>query len=128
MAWNDPVSYKESAARPAAGPITSRDNPLIKEYARLAADAAFRRESGLFALEGARLCADAAASARRSAPFSIPPGRRSSTAPISGRSCRFVPTAARSRPRWPAGCRTRRPPREFFVSAGGLTTAFLWVK
>ena len=62
MAWNDPVSHKESAARPAAGPITSRDNPLIKEYARLAADAAFRRESGLFALEGARLCADAAAS------------------------------------------------------------------
>ena len=122
MAWNDPVSHKESAARPAAGPITSRDNPLIKEYARLAADAAFRRESGWFALEGARLGADAAAS------FSIPPGRRSSTAPISGRSCRFVPTAARSRPRWPAGCRTRRPPRGFFVSAGGLTTAFLWVK
>ncbi len=39
--------------------ITSRDNRLIKEYRRLSDDAHFRRESGRFAVEGARLCADA---------------------------------------------------------------------
>ena len=50
------------AARSSAGPITSRDNPILKEYTRLMADASYRRESGLFALEGARLCADAAVS------------------------------------------------------------------
>ena len=42
--------------------ITSRDNPVLKELSRLLTDASYRRESGLFALEGARLCADAAAS------------------------------------------------------------------
>ncbi len=49
------------AAR-SGGAITSRDNPLIKDYTRLMRDASYRQESGLFALEGARLCADAAAS------------------------------------------------------------------
>lgn len=39
--------------------ITSRDNRLIKEYRRLAEDAHFRRTSGRFVIEGARLCADA---------------------------------------------------------------------
>ena len=39
--------------------ITSRDNRLIKEYRRLSDDARFRRENGLFVMEGARLCADA---------------------------------------------------------------------
>ena len=39
--------------------ITSRDNRLIKEYRRLTEDARFRRESGRFAIEGVRLCADA---------------------------------------------------------------------
>lgn len=39
--------------------ITSRDNRLIKEYRRLSDDARFRRENGLFVIEGARLCADA---------------------------------------------------------------------
>ena len=42
--------------------ISSRDNKLIKEWRRLAADARFRRKSGAFAIEGARLCADAALS------------------------------------------------------------------
>lgn len=42
--------------------ITSRDNRLIKEGRRLQADARFRRETGRFFLEGARLCADAARS------------------------------------------------------------------
>lgn len=42
--------------------LTSRDNRLIKEYRRLSDDAHFRREMGLFAVEGARLCADAALS------------------------------------------------------------------
>ncbi|MCL2489028.1 MAG: RNA methyltransferase [Oscillospiraceae bacterium] len=41
--------------------ITSRDNPLIKEMAKLAEDAAERRRSGRFVIEGLRLCADAAA-------------------------------------------------------------------
>ncbi len=40
--------------------ITSRDNRLIKEYRRLSKEAHFRRESGRFVVEGARLCADAA--------------------------------------------------------------------
>lgn len=42
--------------------ITSRDNRLVKEIRRLTADAKYRRESGRFAIEGARLCADAARS------------------------------------------------------------------
>ena len=42
--------------------ITSRDNRLIKEGRRLLADAKYRRQTGLFLLEGARLCADAARS------------------------------------------------------------------
>lgn len=39
--------------------ITSRDNRIIKEYRRLAGDAKYRRECGLFVAEGARLCGDA---------------------------------------------------------------------
>ncbi len=39
--------------------ITSRDNRWIKEYRRLAEDTRYRRESGRFVVEGARLCADA---------------------------------------------------------------------
>lgn len=39
--------------------ITSRENRIIKEYRRLNGDAKYRRESGLFVLEGARLCEDA---------------------------------------------------------------------
>ncbi len=42
--------------------ISSRDNKLIKEWRRLATDARFRKKSGAFAVEGARLCADAALS------------------------------------------------------------------
>ncbi len=39
--------------------ITSRDNRMIKDYRRLSSDAKYRRESGLFVAEGARLCGDA---------------------------------------------------------------------
>ena len=39
--------------------ITSRDNRLIKDYRRLNSDAKYRRECGLFVVEGARLCGDA---------------------------------------------------------------------
>ena len=39
--------------------ITSRENRIVKEYRRLCGDAKYRRESGLFAVEGARLCGDA---------------------------------------------------------------------
>lgn len=40
--------------------ITSRKNPAIKLAAKLVSSAAFRRETGLFVAEGARLCRDAA--------------------------------------------------------------------
>ena len=43
--------------------ISSRENRIIKAYRRLAKDAKYRRESGLFVVEGARLCGDAARSA-----------------------------------------------------------------
>lgn len=42
--------------------ITSRKNELVKEIAHLFDSAAYRRERQMFAAEGARLCADAAAS------------------------------------------------------------------
>lgn len=42
--------------------ITSRDNRYIREYRHLISDGKYRRRSGLFALEGARLCADAVGS------------------------------------------------------------------
>lgn len=41
------------------GTLTSRQNPLVKQAAALAADAALRRETGTFLCEGARLCRDA---------------------------------------------------------------------
>ncbi len=39
--------------------LTSRGNRIIKEYRRLNSDAKYRRQSGLFVAEGARLCEDA---------------------------------------------------------------------
>ncbi len=42
--------------------ITSKDNRLIKEWRGLNEQARQRRKTGLFAIEGARLCADALAS------------------------------------------------------------------
>lgn len=42
--------------------ITSKDNELVKECAKLISSAKYRREMGLFAAEGARLCADGAGS------------------------------------------------------------------
>lgn len=42
--------------------ITSRNNPMIRDAARLASSADYRREQGLFLAEGARLCEDAAKS------------------------------------------------------------------
>ncbi len=45
--------------------LTSRDNPLIKECAKLLSDAKARRKSGRFVIEGARLCEDAARSGVR---------------------------------------------------------------
>lgn len=42
--------------------ITSRRNGTVADAARLAASSAFRRERGMFLIEGARLCADAAQS------------------------------------------------------------------
>ncbi len=42
--------------------VTSKDNRLVKEWRALCRDARARRESGCFAIEGARLCGDALAS------------------------------------------------------------------
>lgn len=42
--------------------LTSRDNPLVKEMAKLLCDAKARRKSRRFVIEGARLCEDAARS------------------------------------------------------------------
>ncbi len=42
--------------------ITSKDNQWVKEWRSLCADPRRRRESGAFAMEGARLCGDALAS------------------------------------------------------------------
>lgn len=39
--------------------VTSRDNRYVKQWRALCRDARARRESGLFAIEGARLCGDA---------------------------------------------------------------------
>lgn len=42
--------------------ITSKDNQLVKEWRVLSEQTKQRRKSGMFAIEGARLCADALAS------------------------------------------------------------------
>lgn len=42
--------------------ITSRDNQYVRQARRLLAETKYRRQTGLFALEGARLCGDAAMS------------------------------------------------------------------
>lgn len=42
--------------------ITSRDNHLVRKVRQLLADSKARRNEGMFAVEGARLCADAARS------------------------------------------------------------------
>lgn len=39
--------------------ISSRDNPKVKQYIKLASSKKYRREAGMFVLEGARLCRDA---------------------------------------------------------------------
>ncbi len=39
--------------------VTSKDNQYVKEWRALCGDAKRRRQSGLFAIEGARLCGDA---------------------------------------------------------------------
>jgi TrmH family RNA methyltransferase len=42
--------------------ITSRKNELLQDFLRLSSNAAFRRKTNRFAVEGARLCADASSS------------------------------------------------------------------
>ncbi len=42
--------------------ITSRDNQYVRQIRRLLSETKYRRQTGLFALEGARLCGDAAVS------------------------------------------------------------------
>ena len=44
--------------------ITSKDNPKIKEAAKLVQSKKARREKGLFLTEGLRLCMDAVKSGR----------------------------------------------------------------
>lgn len=115
--------------------LTSRDNRLIKEGRRLLADSRYRRESGRFLIEGARLCADAAPfrgadrggagnAARRRG---LCPGRwrRSGRHSAKGRArIGFLPSPTS----WPAIWQTRPPRRGFSASAEGLTTAGVWIQ
>ena len=39
--------------------ITSKENPSVKEYIKLRDKSKYRRETGLFVLEGARITTDA---------------------------------------------------------------------
>ena len=45
--------------------ITSRDNPLIKQYRKLTGSRRLRESAGCFVMEGARLCLDVAQSGVR---------------------------------------------------------------
>lgn len=45
--------------------VTSKENPLVKEWRALCRESKRRRESGFFAIEGARLCSDALLSGRK---------------------------------------------------------------
>ena len=49
--------------------ITSKDNELVKDCAKLISSAKYRREKGLFAAEGARLCTDGVISGSAPAVF-----------------------------------------------------------
>ncbi|MGI6264345.1 MAG: TrmH family RNA methyltransferase [Acutalibacteraceae bacterium] len=64
--------------------ITSRDNPQVRALRRLLEEPKYRRQSGLFALEGARLCADA-----------VDSGVPIETALITGRAAAAYPDVAR---------------------------------
>lgn len=57
--------------------ITSRDNPTVREIRKLLSDAKLRRESGLFVLEGARLCGEGARYADVRTVLYTPQGRDS---------------------------------------------------
>lgn len=56
--------------------IRSRDNDKVKWAARLVAQSRFRRESGLFVLEGLRLCLDAVRTGRQPEAVFYTPERR----------------------------------------------------
>lgn len=56
--------------------LTSMDNPAVKQAVRVRDSAAARRKAGLFLLEGARLCADAAGSGVPINTFFFTPGAR----------------------------------------------------
>jgi TrmH family RNA methyltransferase len=56
------LSFSRMQMNDRNGLLTSRSNALIKQAAAVRKSARERRESGLFFLEGARLCADAAGS------------------------------------------------------------------
>ena len=45
--------------------ITSRENPLIKQYRQLTGSRRLRESAGCFVMEGARLCLDVAQSGVR---------------------------------------------------------------
>ena len=42
--------------------LSSRDNPLVKDFVRLCSDRGYREQSGRIAIEGSRLCRDALSS------------------------------------------------------------------
>ncbi|MBR5618835.1 MAG: RNA methyltransferase [Clostridia bacterium] len=56
------LSFSNMQSNDRNGLLTSRSNALVKQTAAVRKSARERRESGLFFLEGARLCADAASS------------------------------------------------------------------
>lgn len=56
--------------------IRSRDNEKVKWAARLVAQSRFRKESGLFVLEGLRLCLDAVRTGRKPVAVFYTPERR----------------------------------------------------
>ena len=99
--------------------ITSRDNQYVRQTRRLLGETKYRRQTGLFALEGARLCGDAAAS-----------GIPIQTVLVTRRAAEtYAATlqsllATSSPPIW--GIPPRR--RDCFASPRGLTSLPVWIQ
>ncbi len=67
--------------------VSSKDNRWVKEWRSLARDAKARRQSGCFALEGARLCGDALASGMRVTAVLYTPTAADAYAAVVGGLC-----------------------------------------
>ena len=62
--------------------VSSKDNQYVKEWRSLCRDTRARRDSGAFAIEGARLCADALASGVRVRTVLYTPAARDAYGPV----------------------------------------------